>query len=99
MSNITQLFKQGDRVFIEVEYKGFTIQKWLDPSEPGHDEEIKLLTSDDTKAIQAYADALETELQTALSQPEVGILDLHGDILEPIIPPEKISLLPESPND
>lgn len=93
---LTQLIHEPStgRVFIEVQFKGFPIQKWYDPSIPEHVSEITILTQANPNAIKAIVNQLGNELRQALKHPDVGILDQDDNVTLPqAVPVPKVDLL------
>jgi hypothetical protein len=100
MYKLTQLIHEPDtdRVFIEVTYKGFPIQKWYDPSVDGHASDIAKFKSKDLNGIQAIVNDLGNELKQALKHPDVRILDENDNVIprnENLNRPQKTDLKKE----
>lgn len=96
---LTQLFHEPEtgKVFIEVTFQGFPIQKWYDPNEPSHVDEITILKSKKKADIKNIVQQLGNELKAALKHPDVDLLDENDDVkVKPIPTTSKEDLLPDS---
>lgn len=78
---LTQLITDdpSGRVFVEVEYRGFPIQKWFSPDVPGHSNEIALIKSGNPQPRAVLVRQLGDELVEALQ--DAGILDENGNVI------------------